>query len=88
LAGSIFTLLWTRTTISSSKKLFALRKTKSCSGSLATLATATALPGPPHLLLNQNCLPLFHQSSDSKQALKDVIQADGSTTRFFQALGH
>ena len=107
--------LWTRTTISSSKKLFALRKTKSwiaikgnigrrknyflfvvdsCSGSLATLATATALPvppailiisycsialnfgydfvllvhffgtpsrvHPPHLLLNQNCLPLFH----------------------------
>ena len=101
--------LWTRTTISSSKKLFALRKTKSwiaikgniggrknyflfvvdsCSGSLATLATATALPVPPailiisycsialnfgndfvllpsrvyppQLLLNQNCLPLFH----------------------------
>ena len=82
---------------------------------------------PPQLLLNQNCLPLFHlqifmcstlrlkkpfltlqqkhfaenhqgltkgranfphQASDGKQALKDVIQADGSTTRFFQALGH
>ena len=101
--------LWTRTTISSSKKLFALRKTKSwiaikgniggrknyflfvvdsCSGCLATVATATALPVPPailiisycsialnfgndfvllpsrvyppQLLLNQNCLPLFH----------------------------
>ena len=68
--------LWTRTTISSSKKLFALRKTKSwiaikgnigrrknyflfvvdsCSGSLATLATATALPGPPAILIISYC---------------------------------
>ena len=142
------------------KKKNSLFVVDSCSGSLATLATATALPVPPailiisycsialnfgydfvllvhffgtpsrvyppHLLLNQNCLPLFHlqicmcstlrlkkpfsnssaktfcrkpsrvdkranffhQASDSNQALKDVIQADGSTTRFFHALGH
>ena len=68
--------LWTRTTISSSKKVFALRKTKSwiaikgkiggrknyflfvvdsCSGSLATLATATALPVPPAILIISYC---------------------------------
>ena len=68
--------LWTRKTVSSSKKLFALRKTKSwieikgnigrrknyflfvvdsCSGSLATLATATALSVPPAILIISYC---------------------------------